>query len=189
VKDAPEILERVTAPPVSDKSVFFSSRRILKFAAAAILLILVAAGSYFMLRAPSSEKLFTSNFEPYPNMITTKSNVINEKAVAMLYYELNDWDSAIILLNQYLTKKSYTPDVMFYLGNAYLAKGDSEQAIRWLKEASTMSSGFDDQINWYLALAYLRQDDQGSARVYLETLCQKDDFYQLKAEKLLKKIR
>lgn len=188
VKDEPEILQRIAAPAVPKKSHFFT-KKIYNFAAAAILLVFVAAGSYFFLRAPSSTKLFESNFEPYPNMITVKSNVVNEKARAMLCYEVKDWDSAIVLLNQFLINKSHTPDVMFYLGNAYLAKGQSDQAIRWFKEASTKSSGFDEQISWYLALSYLHQDNQDSARVYLEMLNKNDRFYQSKTSKLLKKLR
>lgn len=189
VKDEPEILERITAPTHSEKPGFCINRKIYTYGVAAILLVFVAAGSYFMLQAPSSEKLFERNFAPYPNMITVKSNVVNDKAKAMLCYEVEDWDSAIVLFHQFLINKSYTPDVMFYLGNAYLAKGESEQAIHWFKEASTKSSGFDEQINWYLALAYLHKDDQDSARVYLEMLSNNDGFYEAKTSNLLKKLR
>lgn len=189
IKDEPEIIQLIVEKHQSVKKSSISIIKISRYAAAAILLILISAGSYFLLRPASPEQLFERHFEIYPNLNTVKSSEANELSRALLYYEVKDWDTAILLLNDFLLVDKSNVAGMFYLANAYLAEGESEQAIFWLKKAAAEHSNFKDQINWYLALAYLHQKDIKQARSQLEMLVGKSNFYSEKARKLLRKLR
>jgi tetratricopeptide (TPR) repeat protein len=189
VKDEPEVIRRIQIQSGrAKKNILFSSFSY-KYSIAAVVLVLVAVGSYLLFQPPSAEKLFRENFEPYPNILAMKSEVKNDLSTALLYYELKDWDSAILLFQNVLKNEQTNSGAMFYLGNAYLAKGDSDKAIYWLRKTYDVESGLSDQINWYLALAYLQNKDTKTARSHLENLTEKENFYSEKARKLLKKLR
>ncbi|HPE33770.1 MAG TPA: tetratricopeptide repeat protein [Bacteroidales bacterium] len=189
VKDEPEIVQSIVLKHQSVNKSSTSFIKIFRYAAAAILLILIAGGSYFFLRPASTEKLFFRYFEAYPNIKTVKSGEAGTMSKALLYYEVKDFDSAILLMNDILLREKNNAEIMFYLANAYLAEGESENAILWLKKSAAENSDFSDQINWYLALAYLQQNDTKTARSHLEMLAGKNNFYREKACKLIRQLR
>jgi tetratricopeptide (TPR) repeat protein len=189
IKDEPEVIRRLKKQSGSMKKHIRFSRHWYKYAAAAILLVLVAVGSFFLFQPPPNGDLFQKYFEPYPNILAMKSDVNDDLSKALLYYELKDWDSAILLFQNVLKNDQTNSGAMFYLGNAYLAIGNNGRAIFWLSEASANDTNLSDQINWYLALAYLAKNDRPIARKYLNNLTDADNFYRPKAKKLLKQIR
>lgn len=189
VKDESEVILRLNSQSDSIRKTIPFSHYLYKYSAAAILLVLVAVASFFLSQPPSTGDLFQKHFEPYPNILAMKSDLKNDLSKALLYYELKDWDSAILLFQNVLINDQTNSSAMFYLGNTYLAKGNSDQAIYWLGKASANDSKFNDQVNWYLALAYLAEGDRSNARNYLNNLTDSKSFYQKRAKKLLKQIR
>lgn len=188
IKDEPEVIHSIKKHHLKAGKARISLHNLVKYAAA-VLLLLIAAGSYFLLRPVSGEKLFKASFEPYPNIITLKSAANFHLSLAMLHYELRDWDSAIVLFHRYLEDEQYLPEALFYLGISYLANNQSDQAISWLKKANDENSRFSNHIQWYIALAHLNNNDKQSARNKLESVSREENFYRSKAKNLLKRLR
>jgi tetratricopeptide (TPR) repeat protein len=188
IKDEPDIIQRIKVQTGSTKKNILFSKHWLKYAAA-VLLVLIALGSYFIFHWSPTGDLFQKYFEPYPNILAMKGDVKTELSTALLYYEVRDWDSAILLFQKVLTNDQNNYSAMFYLGNALLANGKSDQAIYWLDKAYASDLNLSNQIKWYLALAHLAEGDRSNALNHLNSLIESDNFYRSKAKKLLKQIR
>lgn len=189
VKDEKEISDLIPAAGISSRKFLSIPVKFYRYGIAAVFLLFIVTGSYFIFRSPSPEKIFNQYFEPYPNIITVKSEGSNDLSQAMLYYETHDWDSAIVLLLKNFTVPKENPDICFYLGNAFLAKGETEQAVYWFNSALEAGTKYRNQVSWYLSLAYLRNNEMNSAKLYLEELRNENNFYRERADQLLKKIK
>jgi tetratricopeptide (TPR) repeat protein len=188
LKDEPDIimiLAGAVAKPKTEQAI----RRPLAKIAALVLLLIAGAGAIILLQKPSPDKLFSDYFEAYPNIITVKSNATNTLSTALLYYELKDYDSAIILLEKYLNENDADPAAGFYAGVASLANGQADEAIVRLKQVIEEKNKFSHPAKWYLALAYLKNKDPSTSLQYLQSLIETDDFYRDKSNQLMKKIR
>lgn len=189
VINEPAVLNNDAFTLENKKKTIAITKMFVRLSAAAILLILIATGAWFILVPTDSEKLFVKNFEPYPNIITIKSQSDQKLSMAFLLYEIRVWDSAILLFKSFADDTIDNPDVFFYLGNAYLAKGEPDQAIFWLNKSADISNKYSDQIKWYLALAYLIKRELITSEQYLEMLISSENFYKGRAEKLIRQIR
>ena len=83
-------------------------------------------------------------------------------AEATLAVEDRQWDKALDLLRQALTKEPDHVEALYYTGVAYMGKKDPNQAIRFLEQARAKSPN-DTSILYQLGLAYfaLEQYDRG----------------------------
>lgn len=189
IKNEPSIINKDTYTKENRKKSFAFNKMFVRLSVAAVLLILIATGAWFFLAPPDSNTLIVRNFEPYPNIITAKSQTDKELSRAFLLYEIRDWDSAIFLFKFFADDTANNPDVSFYLGNAYLAKGEPDQAIFWLNKTAEISNKYEDQTGWYLALAYLMKKEYTTSELYLEKLILKENYYKERATKLLRQIR
>ncbi len=151
---------------------------------AATLLILAGMFWWWNLQAPDSEDLFAQYFEPYPNVIApiVKSDApeLTEVEKAFQTYEKGFYSQAIPLL-----KKLNTPEAKFYLGVAQLTQGENKDAINHLKFIATQSDNrFQHASQWYLAMAYFKNDQPDEANEMLKLIRQNPEhiFYKQAGE-------
>jgi len=154
-------------------------------AASIAILIGVSWFGYNTYSEPNYDDLFDANFESYPNTVQVitrgETNLSNEKT-AFIAYESENYEEAINLFGKLDQDLNYLD---FYMGISYLKIGDSEKAIAMFKKSSTEDHEFREAASWYLALAYLKNNDEQNAKATLEQHVLKYEFKKTKASQLL----
>lgn len=96
-------------------------------------------------------------------------------------------------IDRFLKNAQEDPDKLqhrFLLGISYFLTHQAKPAISTLKEADSLSKGaLKIEIRWYLAQAYLLNNDPEEATPYLEWIIDKPGEYAEKARKLLNHIK
>lgn len=173
----------------SPKRLFWKPLRI-----AASIAILLGA-SWFIFNSvifDGPEELFATHYEKYPNTAYTitrgdaNDNSLERKAFEA--YERNDYNIAIRSLKK-LKEKTGLDYVDFYLGQSYLANGDTEEAILIFEKINAINSDFKSEALWYEALAQLQLKEKPKAISKLKTLIEDGSFKKEEAENLLKNLQ
>ncbi len=152
-----------------NKTFLISSK---KWIIAASITLLVALGfwSFKNIYYPSTEKLYSQNFEPYRNIIqpiVRGENLNTIEYRAFVAYENKDYHKAINLFNS--VKNPNETYILFYKAMCYLSINKASKAINLLETLSLLSNQDEDnqklsnKAYWYLGLAYLKTDDKKGA--------------------------
>lgn len=159
--------------------------------AATISVILVAAISWWRLSPPeSAENLYISYYEPYPDILTSRGSgekLLNE---GLYSYESGDYKESIGYLKNYLVTNKEHKEVLFYLGQAYLANDEPVNALRIFKDLEQENKFTLKEANqWYLALTHLKLKDTSSVNETLQQIIgDTNHAYRERSEKLIKKL-
>lgn len=161
--------------------------------AASFIVILGVSSFWFLNKEANSEKLFAEYYAPYQNVvqpISRTDKIKNTKTLAFENYELKKYTEAlkefdILLLNQ----KENSDVITFYKAIIYLELNEPQKAIDLLKNNFKNSTNWIDKKYWYLALAYLKVDNQTEAkRVLIELSKMKINFKRKATLSLLKSL-
>jgi len=161
------------------------------YAIAASVALLITAYFIFFHTGSEPEELFAEYFEPYPalayapNRNDTVAENLKEQAFGA--YSNENYDEAINLFQQILEKED-EPVVWFYLGNAYLAGNQPENAIQAFNKTLENNTDVTNQSQWFLALSYLANNNPDRAVDVLEQLSNTNSTYKNKAEQLLQTL-
>ena len=122
---------------------------------------------------------------PFENVINTDENTTLQEGMAA--YTHADYDKAI----EYFTnhqKESYDPNVQFYLGITQLLNKNPQKAVPTLERAvDSTAPPVQEAAQWYLALAYISNDQIPAAKSVLQTL-QYNPIYENKATEMLQEL-
>lgn len=151
---------------------------------AAAIIIIAASGSFWIYNGSSNEKMFNDYFKPDPGLPTTMSTTADYSFYdAMVIYKRGDYKTAILKWKKLEAKTPNNDTLAYFLGVAYLADNQIDQAIPYLlKSSENTTSVFKEDANYYLGLAYLKKNNQEEAIRFLK----KSSFENSK--KLLKKL-
>lgn len=163
----------------------------LPYAAAVVLLIGIA--SFIYNSQSNHQKLFTENFEIYPNVISpiTRGELTQETTEAeafKLYKQGNYAESTKAFSKAYKeTPKDY---LLFYKSVSLLAQNKTRESIRTLEsyDWEKNHSDFSSDANWYLGLAHLKQNQSKQAQFYFEKVANSESHLSNQAKKILKNI-
>ncbi len=158
--------------------------------AVAVILSLIGIAALLYLSSPlAPHKLFSAYFEPYPNILTSiGSDAPDLLHQGLLMYEMKDYDSAVVLLNEALPLSDQPSALALYLGNAYLALDKPEVALPYLEAAYGKGDEFAAPARWYTAMALLRQGKIAETVDLLNVLTQQQGYYAEQAGELLDKL-
>ena len=155
--------------PISGKKKRFDR----KWLAAASVIILLGIGIFYNLNRPvTTEELFLSNFEPYPNVvfpIERGSSESDAKTIAFSAYEREDYEAAIAGFDS-LYSETGESHYLFYKANALIALHRSDEAIPLLIQYSESGDQLSEKSGWYLAMAYLDNGDREMAGKVIDSL-------------------
>ncbi|MEM9686606.1 MAG: tetratricopeptide repeat protein [Bacteroidota bacterium] len=188
LKDKLQGLEQDIQQPVRHKWFHRTSWRI-----AASVAILIAVGLYYYTSNVTAdmERLYTLNYEKYPNTVYPITRGDNQddstERMAFVAYEASDYAGAIVLFTQ-LREEKQAKYIDFYLAQSYLGEGQIENAIASFKRISTNTSDFAEEARWYLALAYLKNEDKERAVQQLTAIVSEKGYKQQEALTLLEKL-
>ncbi len=163
----------------------------LKWVAAASLALLLSVGSYMIKNYvfPSSERIFATYYEPYPNTVMPIVRGAELQSIeyrAFLAYEAGEYHKAINLFNS--VENSEDKYIQFYTALCLLSVDKTEEAIQTLMPLTDPSSGSLQNIDcsqkatWYIGMAYLKQGKEKEAMYYMDILRNQNQELRFKKE-------
>src|SRR3546814_327297 len=155
--------------------------------------LVVGLGVFWFFNRPSDYgKIYAANFEPYPNIVapTVRNLNTSESSIkkAFRHYDERDYAKAAAAF-----KELYSEDKIgyanFYYGISLMADNQVEKAVEALANPNwEIPEKYQNQTDWYLALAYLKTENKEKAIAQLEKLST-DDAMAAQAETILLKIK
>lgn len=158
---------------------------------AASIAILIFSGLYFFNSDYSSQELFTDYYQAPKNIvhpILRNGDTNNDLTTAFIAYQKQDYKSAEQLFeNAYQsTQKS---ELLFYQAISYIETDRADLAVELLTKHQEFTDDVSEKTQWYLALAYLKQDNSEAAKPVLETIISQQQAFKYKeAKALIKKL-
>lgn len=107
------------------------------------------------------------------------------RQIAISLFDSQKYAGAIDKFNE-ITDQSYQDQ--FYLGLSYMYFGEMESAIPLFVELENKTSQYREEINWFLSLAYILNEDQKNAKKQLKKIKSGDWNYQ-KSKTLSTKLK
>lgn len=176
----------------------FPFRQILSIAAAAILLL--AAGYFIFFQEPTNVALFAQHFDYLPSAVKTEGGSRNlpdtydgtagYRARAIQAYEAGNYQEAKAFMEKQLSENERDSEIRLYLGIVLLGEGKAEPAISHLQAAldNLPQPAYERPATWYLALAYLQNNQPEQARELFIQLQEGKDRYANGARAVLEQL-
>ncbi len=162
-----------------------------RLAVAASVIIIAGLGWYLsLLLGNNLQNLYEENYELYPNTIYSIDRSDNDNTIlrqAFVAYESGEHQKAIELFLE-LKKNNNAENLEFYLGQSYLQENKTIEAIEVFKKVVEANKNFSQEASWYIALSYLKAENQSMAVRHLETIIQNNTYKKEQAKILLNKI-
>lgn len=169
---------------------------------AAAVLVLVVAGIWFLQDSSptdSSTDLFSQYYTPLAVAIPNQgidrgepqeySYALSPITEALHQYEQGNFKAANVVFES-IPMEQKSEATNFYHSLSLLSAGEVASAIHLLEKLDTTAEDirYIENIKWYLALAYVKVDQQQKALPYLEDL-QESKHFQHKANSILSKLQ
>lgn len=163
-----------------------------RYAAAACIVGILALVSWRLISVEKSideQAIYASYFKPLTNPDATVRGENNdtEESKAIQAYEKEDYFEAV---NAYQKLVANNPDNVknnLFLGISYLGTNQPKKAIDILNKITT-SEEFRFDIQWYLALAYIKNKELQSAQTTLSNLTKEENYYKKEAQEIIDKL-
>lgn len=154
----------------------------------AVAILMLACCFYFNSSSKDNNALFAAYYQPYPNVIKpitrggTKSDSQIDKM--MFLYESQQYNTLIPMLKS----KNENAQWNFYLGIAYLASDDTNEALKCFHRIKK-GDNFYHQKLWYTALSYLKIDQEEDCIALLKEIIAQETYQHKNAVLLLEEIQ
>ena len=134
----------------------------------------------------NKEKVFRVN-AVYPLEDAVRGGQDESMKVAFEAYSKQDYAKAIPILENLVAKMPDKHDLKMYLGSSYLKSGAVGQAIREFEKLTAIET-YSEQAKWYLALCYLKANENDRVTTLLEDIIVFDGIYRNDAKNLYEEI-
>ncbi len=161
--------------------------------AAASILVLVFAlyWVYDQGSQQTNQELYAAYFEPYDISNDQRTTSDEEIVKIKSLYKSGEYSEVLPLLERQITSPVNTPTyLLLAAGISHLELNQPSKALMYFNQISEKKDfNFEDKVQWYTALAYLKLEDPIASKKLLKDLANdpKADHYE-DAKKLLKKI-
>ena len=165
--------------------------RFFKYPIAAAIILLIGFSLWQIILNKSSFEIYTMFYNPYQTDISTRSGeqLADKVQLSYLLYEDGDYEASFEILKNYLAKNFNNQTAHFYYGMNALELQQYDLAINELAAvAEDTSTPFSLHAKWYLAMAYLKNDQEVEASKYLNQLISTRNLYTEKAIRILKML-
>lgn len=150
--------------------------------AASIAIFIGISFSYVLLKPGSSQELVATYLEPYPDIITSRSE--EGSPLDLKEYNKGNYAAAIESLER-SEVSGQKPLVALYLGVSYLHTKKVAEAYKVLSQADVEQTIFYEDFLWYEGLALIAMNRENEARSKLQMLIDKQSSYSTKASEIL----
>lgn len=165
----------------------------LKYAAAISVLAVIGILALFTNRKMTSEELFEKYhklYEPSTEMRSGLSNIESDFATALEYYNVHDYRNAAIYFSRVTEKDPGNMHSTLLYGISSFENSNYPEAEksfnRVIDDADNL---YIDHAHWYLALCYLKTNENEKAVGELDYIKESTSLYSRDAAKILKKLR
>lgn len=155
--------------------------------AAAILAIIGLSLFGWYQNINQEKSLFEKHFTVYPLEDAVRGGQDESMKVAFEAYSKQDYAKAIPILENLVAKMPDKHDLKMYLGSSYLKSGAVGQAIREFEKLTAIET-YSEQAKWYLALCYLKANENDRVTTLLEDIIVFDGIYRNDAKNLYEEI-
>ena len=166
----------------------FNLRKLMPYAA--VFVLAISALMYFMLNQNNTDKLYASNFEPYPNIEVSNLRSDSKKSLeidAFTAYDLEDYKLAHELFTKILETES-KDYLRFYNGMCAMQLENFDLAIEELSTINEPKSKYYEKVIWFKALIYLKLNKKEDTQTLLNELVNHYSFKKEEAKQLLSKL-
>ena len=165
---------------------------VFKFAAAACIISIIGIATYrifFSSEYLSEQEIYSCYFKPLTNTdaIVRGENDTTDEAKAAKAYENEDYFEAVNYYQKLVSNNTDNVKNNLFLGISLLATNQPKKAIDVLNSI-TLSEEFHFDIQWYLALAYIKNKEIQNAQTTLNLLSKEENYYQKEAQEILGKL-
>jgi len=187
-----EIHERIDTKIFEQKKSKVLYMNVFKFAAAACVFGILCAVAYrviFTNKNVDEQKIYTAYFKPLTNTDVTVrgENDTTDEAKAAQAYEKEDYFEALNLYQKLVANNPNNVKNNLFLGISFLATNQEKRAIDVLSKI-TQSEEFHFDIQWYLALSYIKNKELQNALATLNNLTKEENYYQKEAQEIIDKL-
>ncbi|WP_223034173.1 tetratricopeptide repeat protein [Hanstruepera marina] len=158
---------------------------------AASVVILISIGFLWNLNSSSPDKLFDSYYTVASNTshpIVRSNTISDDQTSAFIAYESEAYEQAQILFDE-AYKNSNNSELLFYEAICYLEIENTTKAIETFLKHQSLNDRLQEKSKWYLALAYLKNEEPVKAKNLLEKITKSPSNYNyIKAKDLLSKF-
>ncbi|HNE50039.1 MAG: hypothetical protein U0T31_05515 [Chitinophagales bacterium] len=163
-----------------------------RYAAAASIIGILALVSWRLFLAPKAideQAVYAAYFHPltHPDGIIRGAQSQTDEAAAIQAYESEDYFAAIKYYEKLVSNNPVNVKNNLFLGVSLLATNQPKKAIEVLSKF-TASEEYHADIEWYLALAYLKNKDLQQAQIIFTALAKEDSYYQTQSVEILNKL-
>lgn len=162
-----------------------------KWSVAASIIVAVGAGYWFMNQSPNNIELYEDYYQSYPNVVAPTvrgENSEDIKSEAFYEYDNGNYEKSLVLFSKiYETDKD--DYALFYKALSQMELQKTTEAIATFKQFDLgKNNAFTPFVKWYLALAYLKENQKALAMPLLKSLSETQNPQQEMAQKLLKEL-
>jgi hypothetical protein len=160
------------------------------WAAAASVVFIILVTLLIPREKSGPDKLFLAYFQPpkTDRQLLRDSSTANEKSQAFVAYSQGQYKNALLSFEKSLIVES-SDELLFYAGASALADGQDSVAIFYftelLKNPNTL---YQRRTQWYLSLAYVKNNQLDMAGSLLTTLSEQPNSYTEQANQLLQEL-
>ena len=158
-------------------------------AAGLALLLLAGGGWYLSSTQPTPQSLYETYYTVYPADPVLRGEPTVDYNQAMTLYREGRYAEAIPLFEALQATDQADIWTALFLGNSYLNVDRTPEAVRYFKQVAASEDAIIQQYGrWYLALTYLKREEQEAARALLQRLSDQPGMFQKKAQALLSEL-
>jgi len=140
----------------------------------------------------STEKLFAANFQPYPDLISQRSETTSNVMLleAMSYYKNKEYENASVLFTELLSGQFKTDTLlMLYNGISILGANHPDSAINRFDILINNNNRFSETAKWYKALALIETKRIEEAKKLLTSIVDSKSYNFIKAKEIIKELK
>jgi tetratricopeptide (TPR) repeat protein len=167
-------------------------RKYFTWTAAAITITFMLIAVYQYTQNPKPETLFQEYYSGYPNIIApTERSSNNSDSLTQTAFAAYDQQAFKEALEGFkiLEAQQKTDYTSLYMGICYLELKNSVAAIKILEKAVALNNTYSLTAKWYLALAYLQNDQPQLALEILKQYAVLEEPFKQEAKKLYNKLK
>ncbi len=163
-----------------------------RYAAAACIIGILGLVSWrliFTQKSINEQEIYASYFKPLTNPDATVrgENSTTDESQAIQAYEKEDYFEAVKYYEKLVSNNPDNVKNNLFLGISFLETNQPKKAIDVLNKI-TISEEFHFDIQWYLALAYLKNKDIPLAQTAFSNLTKEENYYQKEAKEIAGKL-
>jgi len=167
------------------------TQRILWYTVAASIVLILGIASFVRNQSYSNQEIYRDYYQTYKVGIfrSADNSTNNLMTDALKQFNESNYDQALNLFHQVLTKNENNPAANFYVGVAYQEEKEYAKAIQsYRKVVKHNDNLFTEQAQWYIGLCYLQREEKDKALKVFKEIASSDGYYASKATDIIKKL-